>query len=605
MNETLENQVQDFISKKEVSSEEAIELYDKILKEKSSFKLEKIYFNNLKEKIQALKSEEKDRLVNSLEIALDKLVQKELENNISNVKEFVHCFEKNINYFKFFNLLEIENESYKKKIEEVSLYYLSESDKIIEIKYNYLYDFEYIFDDIIHLLIIKIICYRKLILNNKRVEFLKNYIDDINRIKKSISSRYCDIMLEDYATNFDELGLCGNINQLENEFWKCIEKGRGDYKVCNMLSKIYYDISNKYLLENNNYESCLKKALIYANKSIDKKNDDSVLYLNRAILNVKLLNYKEAFKDIELALKGKYIEKSDLYNFDKISKLYYKNNIIYKFLESMSSLGESPKLYRLIGQFILKFVVDENLKKTQDSQGHRLNLGIYDEFKEEAAGWFNKAYNLKPRIRYLNKIVECKLLINKSNEEALKICEEFLKTDEFKNNKENLDRFNYLYAYSLYYNNKFREARDIFYKLCEKLKNKKKVYNEYLRMYFNCLFKLKEYNVLLEHYKIESPFNEETTKNNIKVLEKIKDNKFGSIYAESIYEINNKEVKKIDKNEGVKKYYTYKDNKYDKEYESLYVEYECFDLSNRNKEAEKPDWLGGQETEEEYWEHTE
>lgn len=183
--------------------------------------------------------------------------------------------------------------------------------------------------------------------------------------------------------------------------------------------------------------------------------------------------------------------------------------------------------------------------------------------------------------------ISCRLN-EKQYEEIISIFE------KIPNNKMNYN-MQYLYGYTLYYAKKYEKAKEIFKVLSGIQKNN----IEYLRMYYNSLFILGEYNELLDCYNSGiSPYGKEVTDNNIMALKYII--KQNSLINQLKYNINEEYKINTQNNE---KFFEYKKTFYDFKYDELNEPY-YEKYSKNDSSGNIPFWLDGSgETEEEFWEH--
>lgn len=614
--------------------------------------LTKINVNNILNNIKFLKSNKVLDVDKAIECFFHEIVQEKLITEESLIKKCTSI----ISFFGVIDKLDLTNDIYNYQRKEVYLYLIDELDKftfvmknqyenlyedIEEFIHSYYTECDYFYeendnniivnddenDKLSPIIVLKFLMYKQLLYVNKDFEFLDDYITVIEFIKIQASHIYLDKTIESkliisrfisgdidgcqkgvLEKDIEPIELRNNIYMCKKMLFRDIIKLKQGEKAYNELAKLYFK-NLQFDLALKNINTAIKIAegsievignsLIIEQRNINRlQHGKWIFYLNRALIYIQLLKYREAINDIQLAIDNKDNNDNDNIQgyFEKDFYSYNNDNSIIKFLLSVKDINDNEQINALIGEFIFKFLNPNNLNVT-------MGIGVKEKYNnrfknETAILCLEKAYNYNKNNKYLEMIIELKLLkisritcrLNeKQYEEIIGIFK------EIPNNKMNYN-MQYLYGYTLYYAEKYEKAKKVFKVLSDRQKNN----IEYLRMYYNSLFILGEYNELLDCYNSGiSPYGKEITDNNIMALKDII--KQDSLMNKLKYNINEQYKINIQNNEKV---FKYKKTVYDFKYDELnQVDYR--DDSKNNNSGNVPFWLDGSgETEEEFWEHT-
>ena len=419
-----------------------------------------LLFNNMKENINLLQEEVKNKHDELMKTKREKKAIFEDKNNLEErSKKEIGSLNDDINKYKNIiinknKIIQIfsENEEYLKlQFEEIQKLLISNNTKINNMNEIYSNDLS-----LINKYYNKaIIPYRKIIIN-----FLKqndNEFDDINKmIKNSYDSidSLCLIYNSFNNNYFDKC--CHLLNQINDREIKInylqekldiqqisedklnnritsLEKENSNLKEENKATKNYYDIqANEIILLKNQKE----------------KQEEQIKKLNEEILSYseQIKQREKIFDELNINQKKISLKLNDLENKNKSLNLSINDkNILIEKLQS-----ESTKLNQTIDELnsknnsLLKELATEKSKDTSSKEENIKNLSKFDELNNKIASLFNEISNKDKIITKLNNdhsdlSKQINDYINGKNEDVAKIAE---KEEEINKLQQNIYEIN-------------------------------------------------------------------------------------------------------------------------------------------------------------------
>ncbi|MGG7060153.1 phosphoribosyltransferase family protein [Clostridium nigeriense] len=274
----------------------------------------------------------------------------ELDNTIQNYINNLNIDKRNGNYEKIINSIiekflffresfKIYDKNIKDKYEimirkrELYLYLINQINILENLEYTLV---EYL--DISKTLLVKIIIYNSLIEENNNLDLLSNYFEEVRLFRKN------------YGYECDLENLLGNYRGLINIYLR--EYETDGYSLNLNLNSTKLNYIAKALYESNT-ELSLRNALNLIDKAIELDKTEMELYLNRAIIYIKLNKFEKVINDIKSALN---LEKKVYSNIIPFKS--NKSNIL-EWLKELNKISNSSDISYLLAMYMYKIYSPE------------------------------------------------------------------------------------------------------------------------------------------------------------------------------------------------------------------------------------------------------
>lgn len=641
MEKNIDNKINEIVRNNNFYEREIVELL-LLIEKNSSIRYATEKYVDFFNKLNQINKNQNGKLIERIL----KCIDYNIEIKINDERKISDKYEEINNFFEIAFFLSEEDTKWLEKRIEVYLFFIKQLDKITQVIDSGYSDLNFGYCDIKshryvrkvdfnEINILKMFIYKDLIFKCKYIDIIDDYIlllreleegkDEYFDEKFSINKLLPMFKSSKYKVNpeYLQLELIGGSEYAQLELIGCILRARGRYRSQRTFKSdeeiIFEKINNDAVLLNKlanleyNYRQMKKgyniKENTNINKAINKAPDQGMLYINRAMVNLESYKFDKVIEDIKKALEPGMRWNPEIEKFGIISKYkkssFSKDDVLYKYLDSLCKVTKNHEFNYLLAEYItnliLKIEINHNsLKKICNK--FRISFFIDNELIDKAINMSKIAYKTTQDTKYLKIIAKCLIYSNKPDQAI-----EYIKID---NNLDLDSELKYLLGYAYFICEKFNIAHDIFSNLYNQNKTQ-----DNIKMYYNCLYFLKDYEKLIKLYelnelKIDDKIKRQNLKEiymNMKSTRSDRYSKYNFKYCES--ETNYKKSNKVTKN-----YYNYLKTELDNEYERIIKIYEKEGKFQRMvEEAENMldyeadpyvDWLGGVETEEEFWEHT-
>lgn len=288
------------------------------------------------------------KLLNKFDsIIQNQIHESSLNKNINDFEEIINSIIENFIFFKRYFMIydKYIKDGYEMFIRkrELYTYLINQVESLERIEYT-LGDI-----DLSKTLIVKIIIYKTLINENNNLDLLSKYFESVRLFQKQYG--YI-INLQKFLDNYSDF-INMSLSQFETEI----------YSIDSDLNSMQLNYIAKALYESNT-EISLRNALKIIDKAIELDKTEMELYLNRALIYIKLNKFEEVINDIKssLTLEKKVYSNIIPFNIDKISIMSNKG-IIFEWLNELKKINNSADMNYLLALYMYKVYAPRELSE--------------------------------------------------------------------------------------------------------------------------------------------------------------------------------------------------------------------------------------------------